>query len=82
MRSERDNIVRVEKEGLWELKNDTENLFSRRRPIESQYQRSILFYFSYDINKYIHVVLLHDRLEWLDEQGLSSFYEVPGIATR
>lgn len=29
----------------------------------------------YDKNKYLHVVVLHDRLDWLDEHGLSSHME-------
>ena len=31
----------------------------------------------YDINKYIHVVLLHDRLDLLEAYDLSGFYGVP-----
>lgn len=33
--------------------------------------------FNYDINKYLHIVLLHDKLEWLDAQGFSSFMKYP-----
>jgi len=31
----------------------------------------------YDLNKYIHIVLLHDQLHWLEEQGLTSFLQYP-----
>lgn len=33
--------------------------------------------FKYDINKYLHIVLLHDRLDWLDAQGFSSLLQYP-----
>lgn len=32
---------------------------------------------NYDVGKYIHVVLLHDRLDMIEAQGLSSFIEIP-----
>ena len=31
----------------------------------------------FDINKYLHIVLLHDRMDLLNTQGLSSFMEYP-----
>ena len=33
----------------------------------------------YDTNKYLHILLLHDRLDWLEDQGLSSFLEYPEL---
>ena len=63
-------------EGLSELKNDKESLSPPPHedgPIPSFHT----WLLKYDINKYIHVVLLHDRLEWLNEQGFSSFMEYP-----
>ena len=33
--------------------------------------------FKHDVDKYLHVVLLHDRMDWLDVQGLSSFMTYP-----
>ena len=32
---------------------------------------------NYDVGKYLHVVLLHDRLDIIEAQGLSSFIEIP-----
>lgn len=65
----------VEKDGLWELKNEVESL----EPPEPEGQVPSLhaWLLKYDINKYLHVVLLHDRLELLDEEGLSSFMQYP-----
>lgn len=66
----------VEKDGLWELKDDTESLTPPTYddgPMPSLHA----WLLKYDINKYLHVVLLHDRLDWLDEQGLSSALEYP-----
>ena len=31
----------------------------------------------YDINKFLHVILLHDRMDWLESQGFSSVMEYP-----
>ena len=31
----------------------------------------------YDIDKYLHVILLHDRMDCLDAEGLASFMEYP-----
>ncbi len=66
----------VEKDGLWELKGDTESLNPPaydEGPMPSLHA----WLLKYDTNKYLHVVLLHDRLDWLDEQGLSSALEYP-----
>lgn len=66
----------VEKDGLWELKDETTSLLPPEHgegPIPSLHS----WLLQYDKNKYLHVVLLHDRLDWLDRQGLSSFMEYP-----
>jgi hypothetical protein len=66
----------VEKDGLWELKANTTSLpppAPHGGPMPSLHA----WLLKYDINKYLHVVLLHDRLDWIDEQGLSSFMEYP-----
>ncbi len=65
----------IEKDGLWELKGEAESLI----PPEPDGQVPSLhaWLLKYDINKYLHVILLHDRLDWLEEQGLSSFMEYP-----
>lgn len=51
----------VEKDGLWELKNEVESL-TPPNP-EGQVPSLHAWLLKYDINKYLHVVLLHDRLE-------------------
>lgn len=66
----------VEKDGLWELKNDTESL-TPPSPDEEPIPSLHAWLLKYDTNKYLHVVLLHDRLDWLDEQGLSSALKYP-----
>ncbi|MDD2685855.1 MAG: hypothetical protein PHY62_06840 [Gallionella sp.] len=66
----------IEKDGLRELKNDAESLtppLADGGPMPSLHA----WLLKYDTNKYLHVVLLHDRLDWLDEQGLSSALEYP-----
>jgi hypothetical protein len=63
----------VEREGLWELKKETASL---RPPAPSRRIPSLhSWLLKYDANKYVHVVLLHDRLDWLDAQGLASYME-------
>lgn len=64
----------VEKDGLLELKDDTESL-TPPSPDEGPMPSLHAWLLKYDTNKYLHVVLLHDRLDWLDEQGLSSALE-------
>ena len=66
----------VEKDGLWELKDDTESL-TPPSPDEGPMPSLHAWLLKYDTNKYLHVALLHDRLDWLDEQGLSSALEYP-----
>jgi hypothetical protein len=66
----------VEKYALRELKSDTTSLSPptlHAGPMPSLHG----WLLKYDINKYLHVVLLHDRLDWLDEEGLSSFMMYP-----
>lgn len=66
----------VEKDGLWELKDDTESLTPPSHA-EGQMPSLHAWLLKYDTNKYLHLVLLHDHLDWLDEQGLSSALEYP-----
>jgi hypothetical protein len=65
----------LEEEGLRELRGEASPL---KPPIPNGnvplVHSSLL---KYDTNKYLHIVLLHDRLDRLDEQGLSSFMEYP-----
>jgi hypothetical protein len=61
----------IEKDGLWELKNQAESRVPREP--DGQVPSLHAWLLKYDINKYLHVILLHDRLDWLEEQGLSSF---------
>jgi len=66
----------VERDSLWELKSDTTSIPPPTfdgGPMPSLH----VWLLKYGTNKYLHVVLLHDRLDWLDEQGLSSFMEYP-----
>lgn len=65
----------VEKDGLWELKDEAES-FTPPEP-DGQVPSLHAWLLKYDINKYLHVVQLHDRLDWLEEQGLSSFMVYP-----
>jgi Holliday junction resolvase len=65
----------IEEEGLRDLKNDV--IFLSPPPSDKESMPPLhTWLLCYD-TKYIHVVLLHDRLEWVDEQGLSSFLEYP-----
>ena len=66
----------IERDGLWELKSDTTSL-SPPTPDAGPVASLHAWLLKYDTNKYLHVVLLHDRLDWLDEQGISSFMEYP-----
>lgn len=66
----------VEKDGLWELQNDAESV-SPPLPAEGPIPSLHSWLLKYDTNKYLHVVLLHDRLDWLESQGLSSALEYP-----
>ena len=63
----------IEMDGLWELKKDTASLTPPTHDGTVPPLTSILL--KYDINKYLHIILLHDRLDWLDTQGLSSFVD-------
>jgi len=65
----------VEREGLWELRGVTDSL---EPPAPDGKAPSLhAWLLKYDINKYLHVVLLHDRMDWLHAEGLSSFMEYP-----
>ena len=65
----------VEEEGLQELKGQS---FSLEPPApDGQVPPLRAWLLKYDINKYLHVVLLDDRLDQLNVQGLSSFMEYP-----
>ena len=65
----------VERDGLQELKEEADFLTPPAPDgnIPSLYS----WLLKYDIDKYLHVVLLHDRMDWLDTQDLSSFVEYP-----
>lgn len=65
----------VEEDGLGEIKEKVDSL---KLPSPDGKPPSLhAWLLKYDINKYLHVVLLHDRLDWLNAQGLSSFMEYP-----
>ena len=63
----------VEMDGLRELKQDAEPLEppAPDGKVPSHYE----WLLRYDINKHLHIVLIHDRLDLLDAQGLSSYME-------
>ena len=65
----------VEKEGLLELKRETVSI-DPPRP-DGRVPSMHAWLLKHDLDKYIHVVLLHDRLDLLDAQGLSSFMRYP-----
>ena len=65
----------VERDGLWELKGETDSL--KPPPPDGKVPPLHAWLLKYDISKYLHVLLLHDRLDWLGAQGLSSFMEYP-----
>lgn len=60
---------------LWELKGKADSL-EPPSPVGTVPSLHA-WLLKYDINKYLHVVLLHDRMEWLLAQGLSSFFKYP-----
>ena len=64
----------TERDGLRELKEKTESL---QPPAPDGKDPPSLFgwLLKYDINKYLHVLLLNDRLDKLEAHGLSSFME-------
>ncbi len=65
----------VKEEGLLELRNETHLLELPKPDKEMPLMHSMLL--RYDLNKYLHVVLLHDNLDDLDTQGLSSMMQYP-----
>lgn len=65
----------IEMDALGELKKDTDFL---KPPISDGKVPSLhSWLLKYDINKYLHIILLHDRLDQLNVQGLSSFMVHP-----
>ena len=65
----------VEEDGLRDLKRQTDSLESPTP--EGQAPSLQAWLLKYDIDKYLHVVLLHDRLDQLDAHDLSSFMKYP-----
>lgn len=66
----------VENDALWELKNDAISI-SPPAPNDGPIPPLHAWLLKYDSNKYIHVVLLQDRLDLLNEEGFSSILEYP-----
>lgn len=65
----------IEKDGLWELKHEAESL---EPPAPDDHVPSLHgWLLKYDVDKYLNVVLLHDRVERVEEDGLSSIMEYP-----
>lgn len=65
----------VMKEGLFELRGEIDVINPGVKKGSVPFVHDWLF--KYDINKYLHVILLHDRMDWLNIQGLSSFMRYP-----
>lgn len=65
----------VDREALFELKGERVylDLPAPDRAMPSLHS----WLLKYDVNKYLHVVLLHDNMGWLDDEGLSSFMMYP-----
>jgi len=66
----------VEEEGLRELKDQTESLHPPP-PDEGLTPSLHSWLLKYDINKYLHVILLHDRIDKVEEKGLSNLLNYP-----
>ena len=69
----------LEKDALSEIKKDSESLqlpSPHEKPLPPPFHSWLL---RYDLNKYIHIVLLHDNLDWLEEEGFSSILEYPEV---
>lgn len=65
----------VDREALFELKGERVYL---DLPVPDRAMPSLhSWLLKYDVNKYLHVVLLHDNMGWLDDEGLSSFMMYP-----
>ena len=60
----------LENVGLRELKEKAVSI--PPPPLEGERVSLHSWLLSYDQNKYIHVVLLHDKLQWLDDEGLAN----------
>ena len=65
----------VDRDGLREIKGESDSL-NLPAP-DSNIPSLHAWLLKYDMDKYLHVVLLHDRMDWLDSQGLSSFMRYP-----
>lgn len=66
----------VEHTGLWELKRQTTSFHPPEPKIKLQLSLHS-WLLKYDINKYIHIVLLHDRLDQIEKEGMSSVMKYP-----
>lgn len=66
----------TEKVGFRELKYDSVSL-NPPMPDTPFVPALHTWLLKYDNNKYIHIVLLHDQLQWVEEQGLSSIMKYP-----
>ena len=65
----------VDRDGLREIKEEADSL---KPPAPDGNIPSLhAWLLKYDIDKYLHVVLLHDRMDWLDAQDFSSFMKYP-----
>ena len=63
----------VKREGLRELEGEADLL---THPVLDENTPPLHdWLFKYDVDKYLHVVLLHDHMDWLNTQGLSSYME-------
>ena len=65
----------VEEDGLGELKGEVESLTSPKPDSQTPSLHSWLL--KLDIDKYLHVVLLHGKLDWLEGQGMHSIMQYP-----
>jgi len=65
----------VEKEGLQELKGNTVSVECPKP--DGNIPSIHTWLLKYDTNKYLHVVLIHDHLVWLEKQGLMELVLYP-----
>ena len=65
----------VEEDGLWELKKQSTSL--KPPTPDGKVPPLQAWLLKYDINKYLHIVVLPDRLDQLDAHDLSSFMQYP-----
>jgi hypothetical protein len=64
-------VEQLEKEGLFELRKDVQSVAPPKPSTRTPSLHSMLL--KYDIDKYIHVILIHDDLGELLKEGLASF---------